>query len=148
MAVLARSFNVPVYGVAESYKFVRYFPLNAQDLPSSLSGALMLMPVEDHHHRRYSLSSITEEGEEDGEGENGGKTHCPHRNHHHHPMHTSDKPRRVDATEGMSKAEAALVMLNHATVDYTPPTYITLLFTDIGLLTPSSVSDELIKLYF
>lgn len=32
-------------------------------------------------------------------------------------------------------------------VDYTPPAYITLLFTDLGILTPSAVSDELIKLY-
>ncbi|EEB13807.1 translation initiation factor eIF-2B subunit alpha, putative [Pediculus humanus corporis] len=32
-------------------------------------------------------------------------------------------------------------------VDYTPPIYITLLFTDLGILTPSAVSDELIKLY-
>eukprot|EP00935_MAST-01C_sp_MAST-1C-sp1_P000433 g433.t1 len=31
--------------------------------------------------------------------------------------------------------------------DYTPPAYITLLFTDLGVLTPSAVSDELIKLY-
>ncbi|MQL77545.1 hypothetical protein Taro_009948 [Colocasia esculenta] len=31
--------------------------------------------------------------------------------------------------------------------DYTPPQYLTLLFTDIGVLTPSVVSDELIKLY-
>ena len=31
--------------------------------------------------------------------------------------------------------------------DYTPPSYITLLFTDLGVLTPSAVSDELIKLF-
>ena len=36
----------------------------------------------------------------------------------------------------------------HPTVDYTPPSYITLLFSDVGILTPSAVSDELIKLYF
>lgn len=35
----------------------------------------------------------------------------------------------------------------HPMVDYTPPAYITLLFTDLGILTPSAVSDELIKLY-
>lgn len=35
----------------------------------------------------------------------------------------------------------------HPMVDYTPPTYITLLFTDLAILTPSAVSDELIKLY-
>ncbi|WOL01073.1 Translation initiation factor eIF-2B subunit alpha like [Canna indica] len=31
--------------------------------------------------------------------------------------------------------------------DYTPPQYLTLLFTDLGVLTPSAVSDELIRLY-
>ena len=31
--------------------------------------------------------------------------------------------------------------------DYTPAKYITLLFTDLGVLTPSAVSDELIRLY-
>ena len=31
--------------------------------------------------------------------------------------------------------------------DLTPPTLISLLFTDLGVLTPSAVSDELIKLY-
>ncbi|XP_060070085.1 translation initiation factor eIF-2B subunit alpha-like [Ylistrum balloti] len=35
----------------------------------------------------------------------------------------------------------------HPLVDYTPPSYITLLFTDLGVLTPSAISDELIKLY-
>ncbi|RIA87974.1 translation initiation factor eIF-2B subunit alpha [Glomus cerebriforme] len=36
---------------------------------------------------------------------------------------------------------------SNPTVDYTPPDYITLLCTDLGVLTPSGVSDELIKLY-
>lgn len=31
--------------------------------------------------------------------------------------------------------------------DYTPAKYITMLLTDLGVLTPSAVSDELIKLY-
>lgn len=35
----------------------------------------------------------------------------------------------------------------HPLVDYTPPLLITLIFTDLGILTPSAVSDELIKLY-
>jgi translation initiation factor 2B subunit (eIF-2B alpha/beta/delta family) len=33
------------------------------------------------------------------------------------------------------------------TVDFTPAQLITLLFTDLGVLTPAAVSDELIKLY-
>ena len=36
---------------------------------------------------------------------------------------------------------------DHPHIDYTPPQYITLLLTDLGVLTPSAVSDELIKLY-
>jgi translation initiation factor eIF-2B subunit alpha len=32
-------------------------------------------------------------------------------------------------------------------VDFTPAKFITLLFTDLGVLTPSAVSDELIRLY-
>lgn len=42
------------------------------------------------------------------------------------------------------------VNLNHQrspSVDYTSAEYITLLFTDLGVLTPSAVSDELIRLY-
>lgn len=35
----------------------------------------------------------------------------------------------------------------HPWIDYTSPSLITLLFTDLGVLTPSAVSDELIKLY-
>lgn len=36
---------------------------------------------------------------------------------------------------------------SHPSVDYTPPNYISLLFTDFGVLTPSGVSDELIQFY-
>lgn len=35
-------------------------------------------------------------------------------------------------------------MVEH-THDYTPPQYISLLFTDLGILTPAAVSDELIR---
>jgi translation initiation factor eIF-2B subunit alpha len=37
--------------------------------------------------------------------------------------------------------------LEHPLIDYTQPALVTLLFTDIGILTPSAVSDELVKLY-
>jgi translation initiation factor 2B subunit (eIF-2B alpha/beta/delta family) len=40
------------------------------------------------------------------------------------------------------------VQIENPSCDYTPPTFISLLFTDLGILTPSAVSDELIKLYY
>lgn len=41
----------------------------------------------------------------------------------------------------------ASTMVDVPSRDYTPPNYITLLFTDLGVLTPAAVSDELIQLY-
>jgi translation initiation factor eIF-2B subunit alpha len=52
-------------------------------------------------------------------------------------------PCHVDFVEPVPEdAEVA-----NAARDYTPPSYLTLLFTDLGVLTPSAVSDELIQLY-
>lgn len=39
------------------------------------------------------------------------------------------------------------VKVENPSRDYTPPKYISLLFTDLGVLTPAAVSDELIQLY-
>ncbi|KAL4440747.1 hypothetical protein ABPG77_000456 [Micractinium sp. CCAP 211/92] len=41
----------------------------------------------------------------------------------------------------------ASVSIDNPSRDFTPPQYITLLFTDLGVLTPAAVSDELIQLY-
>ena len=94
IGVMAKAAKKPVYAVVESYKFVRLFPLNQDDLPSSVSCKALF--VEDEI-----------------------KTHG------------SD-----------------LMDVFHPSIDYTPPEFITLLFTDFGILTPSGVSDELIKLYY
>lgn len=39
------------------------------------------------------------------------------------------------------------VKIDNPSRDYTPPSFISLLFTDLGVLTPAAVSDELIQLY-
>ncbi|XP_014664905.1 PREDICTED: translation initiation factor eIF-2B subunit alpha-like [Priapulus caudatus] len=87
LAICAAQMNKPLYALVESFKFVRLYPLNQQDVPNDF---------------KYSSSILDSQSELD---------------------------------------EA------HPQVDYTPPSFITLLFTDLGVLTPSAVSDELIKLY-
>ncbi|XP_056601469.1 translation initiation factor eIF-2B subunit alpha [Triplophysa dalaica] len=87
MAVCSKAHNKPFYVVAESFKFVRLFPLNQQDVPDRFK------------YKADVLKTAQDLSQE-------------------HPM-----------------------------IDYTPPSLITLLFTDLGVLTPSAVSDELIKLY-
>ena len=51
----------------------------------------------------------------------------------------------ANANSGTNLIE--FMQADHPTVDYTPPAYISLLFTDFGVLTPSGVSDELIQFY-
>ncbi|KAJ9577626.1 hypothetical protein L9F63_005813 [Diploptera punctata] len=61
-----------------------------------------------------------------------------------YPLNQRDLP---DEFKFISSRLGADLGKEHPLVDYTPPSYITLLFTDLGILTPSAVSDELIKLY-
>lgn len=86
-AIVAGALNKPVYVLAESLKFVRFYPLGQDDLPAEY---------------KYPASVIRKGGD---------------------------------------------LEVEHPRVDYTPPHLLNLLFTDLGILTPSAVSDELIKLY-
>lgn len=63
-----------------------------------------------------------------------------------YPLNQQDLPNQYKYHASTLKTGADLSR-EHPLVDYTPPLYITLLFTDLGILTPSAVSDELIKLY-
>lgn len=72
-----------------------------------------------------------------------------------YPLHQRDvlgsgprgAPQRVPAAGGEGEG-SPLLTYERLTRDYTAPKYINLLFTDLGVLTPSAVSDELIKLYY
>jgi len=55
---------------------------------------------------------------------------------------------QFNASDSKPQGKDSQVDVLQQTIDYTPPAYITLLFTDLGVLTPSAVSDELIKLYY
>uniref|UniRef100_A0A7S3D0I0 Translation initiation factor eIF2B subunit alpha n=1 Tax=Palpitomonas bilix TaxID=652834 RepID=A0A7S3D0I0_9EUKA len=69
-----------------------------------------------------------------------------------YPMNQGDiPPSQVDSEEfklvdGCDVPEG--VACRNPAHDYTPPSFISLLFTDLGVLTTAAVSDELIKLYF
>ncbi|XP_066248434.1 translation initiation factor eIF2B subunit alpha [Euwallacea similis] len=61
------------------------------------------------------------------------------------PLNQQDLPAEYKYTSKVRELKD--LKAAHPLVDYTPPSYITLLFTDLGILTPSAVSDELIRLY-
>lgn len=56
------------------------------------------------------------------------------------PLHQSD-------IFSILEDDADLSQISKVRIDYTPPEYISELFTDIGIFTPAAVSDELIKFF-
>ena len=52
MAVMAKTLNKPFYVVAESFKFVRMYPLNQGDLPNDEKACIH------HHHSRVSSMCV------------------------------------------------------------------------------------------
>ncbi|VDQ10062.1 unnamed protein product [Trichobilharzia regenti] len=84
ISMTASSFGRPVYVLAESFKFIRCYPLDQRHIPDEFK---------------------------------------------------------------WSSQRVSIIEQKMPRVDYTSPCYITYLITDLGVLTPSAVSDELIKLY-
>lgn len=62
-----------------------------------------------------------------------------------YPLNQQDIPNQIKYKA--STLQSKDLELEHPNVDFTPPSLITLLITDLGVFTPSAVSDELIKLY-
>ncbi|KAG0373823.1 translation initiation factor eIF-2B subunit alpha [Mortierella sp. AD032] len=124
MAIVAKAANKPFYAVAESYKFVRLFPLNQYDLPTYNADTLSFQEL----NVDYDSNNTDENGQ---------------------LVSSSAAPSSALSQSAlhMKTSEDQASQGSNPLVDYTPPNYITLLFTDLGVLTPSGVSDELIKLY-
>lgn len=59
---------------------------------------------------------------------------------------STDSPIPTAVTASSTTSTSALT-IDLPAVDFTPANFITLMFTDLGVLTPAAVSDELIRLY-
>lgn len=132
IGLLARSAGKPMYVAAESYKFVRLYPLGTADLPVR-QRIIRFEPAdggeeeENGEGREVSTPLGVEDGLQQGEP---GKSPDPGAGR------LSSRPKQEEIT----RLEEA--------VDFTPPNLISALITENGVLTPSAVSEELIKLWF
>lgn len=117
LGVVAKEMGVPMYVAAESYKFTRLYPLNNADLPE-----------------------MTPATTSNAENEGGGGSSLKF-------IDTLNKKEDEKDKIGKVVALPSSVSIENPPCDFTPAKYITLLFTDLGVLTPSAVSDELIRLY-
>ena len=126
----AKEHKKPFYVAAESFKFARLFPLNQSDLPDIGENIREKLNFVDTACWIATAGTIGRPPEEGKEGIDSLKV-------------SSSTP---TAIPGLVKIPQQ-VKVDNPLCDYTPAKYITLLFTDLGVLTPSAVSDELIKLY-
>jgi translation initiation factor eIF-2B subunit alpha len=129
LAACAMAHGKPVYVAAESYKFARLYPLNQRDLPS-----LGNIPLEfcDTTTTTTSLSSKSDEALTVSSGKSISRSSAG----------VSKSSKLMECVDLPDK-----VKIVNPPCDYTPAKFISLLFTDLGVLTPSAVSDELIRLY-
>jgi len=131
VGIAAREHGKPFYVAAESYKFARLFPLNQSDLPDW--GVIRKLHFVDTACWEATGGSI-------------GKSPAPENSDATLPSKDhSRQDSRKNIPGVISLPEK--VHVENPPCDYTPAQYITLLFTDLGVLTTSAVSDELIRLY-
>ena len=156
VGVLAKAAGKPLYVVAESHKFVRMFPLNQYDLgveqnvlnfstvdsqtTNNPLGIDVLTPKADRGHSRVSSDA----------GMPWGETTPLIKNP---PEYFNLGVDSGNIKQGLSASAATVVgpETNQGvldSVDYTPPDLITALVTEAGVLTPSAVSEELIKIWY
>ncbi|KAJ9461700.1 Translation initiation factor eIF-2B subunit alpha [Diplonema papillatum] len=63
-----------------------------------------------------------------------------------YPLDQTELP-PARGTKFVPLEELSAKQLSNTTVDYTPPQYITQIYTDLGIMTSAAMSDELLKLY-
>lgn len=126
MAIIAKAENRPFYALAESYKFHRLFPLSQHDLPTHNSGILSFP-----HPTNRSATALTQPSPQPTDCttiSDGLASASPH----------ALPPQRTMTSEQMSR---------NPDVDYTRPDLISLVFSDVGVLTPEGVSQYLVGMF-
>jgi translation initiation factor eIF-2B subunit alpha len=134
MGLLAKAMGKPFYVVAESHKFVRLYPLGQYDLP--IDQHVLEFKTDDGsakvtHDRKSKESSV------------GGPTPDPN----------SPSGQKSEYLNSLLNGKTCTTTMagksfKHDAVDYTPPHLVSALITESGVLTPSAVSEELIKIWF
>lgn len=130
VAMIASAFGKPVYVLAESFKFIRAFPLDQRHIPEEFKSTSGFSPA-CSPMRNLKMSDFMESvGDDDGDD-----------------FPIEDFPELHTPWAEVCRHRTRVIERTIPGIDYTYPCYISHLVTDLGVLTPSVVSDELIKLY-
>jgi len=119
MATLAKVAGKPFYVASESHKFVRLYPLGQQDLGIEQHIVDFRTAKGPERNVRQEAQAERDEGVAD-----------------------------MDGGGALMQKVAGLQCPPGEAVDYTPPQFISGIITESGVLLPSAVSEELIKIWF
>ncbi|KAF5315691.1 hypothetical protein D9611_004670 [Ephemerocybe angulata] len=128
IAIIARAAKKPFYALAESYKFHRLFPLSQYDLPSHNSKILSFSSPS----RPTRSASISRPAEDTTTASD--------------PPTASASTNDTEPTSSTSITQQQICKTNPH-VDYTRPDLISLVFSDVGSLTPEGVSQYLVGMF-
>ena len=170
MCLTATAMKKPVYVAAESYKFARLFPLGQKDLPETKEQQPPFRPALAPAIASASASAAAAAAPHQAQANGGGSSAAAAAasmsgvapasvlaaaellfspcSSSSSSSSSSSQQHKGSSSSGSSSAFGDKFTTLNPSCDYTPPEFLTLLFTDIGILTPSAVSDELIKLYY
>ena len=166
VAIVAKALNKPFYVAVESYKFARMYPLTQRDIVDMCrigededgAGGVEERP-EGSSEVNNDLDLTIEAGilsssetlgnTSSREASMAAKMNRSTSGDNLIVQKMGRNSNSVDIALLTDNAtdEVRKVQFDHTLIDYTPAEYITLLFTDLGVLTPAAVSDELIRLY-
>jgi translation initiation factor eIF-2B subunit alpha len=144
IALCAKALGKPFYIAAESYKFARLYPLNQQVRAGACGCGARLGP---------GLPWAAASG---GRLPGRGRRRCPGAARARPGLPNLPPPTPTPSQKDLPVEHKPVdvgpllprsVTVDNPSRDYTPPQYISLLVTDLGVLTPAAVSDELIQLY-
>lgn len=127
LAICARAVNKPFYVVAESYKFIRLYPLKQSDVPSS------------------SNQICTRSSQSQAELQQTPKTNKTTYKNQSSGIRSQNEITNKDQKNSTKQSGTSYESMDM--LDYTPQAFITLILTDLGPLTTAAISDELMKVY-
>jgi translation initiation factor eIF-2B subunit alpha len=125
IAVIAKAANKPFYALAESYKFHRLFPLNTYDLPTH-NDTILALPRPVQRPMGLTARPSVMPRKKDVE---------------------SDPIARAFSEHLSTTTMSVEQMSRNPQVDYTRPDLISLVFSDVGSLTPEGVSQYLVGMF-
>lgn len=123
IAIIAKAANVPFYALAESYKFHRLFPLSQYDLPTHKPNILSFPLTATT--TPYPTDSVSLDNQQVSTAEQNAST----------------------LTHSQTRYMTQEQIARNPDVDYTRPDLITLVFSDVGSLTPEGVSQYLVGMF-